>query len=103
MLTDDDGGMARELTKEIGEIRIPRFPHPNVIYRSFSSVEGYTSTSRPSALGMAILRASGGDANLAAAIRSLAWESYLGAGYPYGYSESGLERWWEQRLLLYNN
>lgn len=58
------------------------------------------STPRPNALSLAIIRASSGDVNLAAMFRTAAWDTYVEAGSPYGYSEVGLNRWWEERLTF---
>lgn len=64
----------------------------------------YVFTPRPSVstapqpLGCAVLRAAGGDAPLAAALRHAAWSVYADAGCPLGASEEAFEAWWAEQL-----
>lgn len=71
--------------------------------RSVPATDKYVSTRQPSPLGMSILRVSAGDAALAKIYRDVAWQTYLEAGFPHGYSEDGLERWWAERLSFNAN
>ena len=52
----------------------------------------------PSALGLAVLRLSGGDAALGQAFRAVAWGAYRAAGAPYGPTEAGFDAWWADQL-----
>jgi hypothetical protein len=66
--------------------------------RSESSPPEFASTEAPSAFGLALVQAAGGDPHLLQALKALAWEAYLEVGAPLGRDEAGLRRWWSDRL-----
>lgn len=76
----------------------PHNPPRAVSVRSKSSHYDFASTPVPCPLGLALVQAAGGDARLLEGLRALAWEAYLNAGAPWGHDETGLQRWWSDRI-----
>jgi hypothetical protein len=70
---------------------------------SLSSSLPFASTSQPSPFGLALVRASDGDATIRDMLLAMAWDRYRAAGFPCGSDEAGMERWWNQRLAAWTN
>ncbi|HYE95913.1 MAG TPA: hypothetical protein VD962_06855 [Rubricoccaceae bacterium] len=67
--------------------------------RPFASASPeHVSTRAPSSLGLALLQLAAGDVALLEGYRAIAWSAYREAGFPFGMSEEGLERWWADQL-----
>ncbi|HLT48629.1 MAG TPA: hypothetical protein VK002_15450 [Rubricoccaceae bacterium] len=71
--------------------------------RSDPSPPDSTSTGTADPFGLALVRTAGGDPQLLAVLRQLAWESYVAAGAPCGWSERGMALWWSGRLTAVQN
>ncbi len=61
------------------------------------STSGPSVSTVPRPLGLAVVRAAGGDPRLAAALRYAAWSVYLDAGRPLGETEEAFEAWWAEQ------
>ena len=46
---------------------------------------------------LAILQAAEGDQAYADLLRTMVWNAYGDAGYPFGLSEAGMSIWWEHQ------